>query len=145
VKTKKNDLYDPDKLRKDVQAIYGLGNFEDVSLEVNDVLGGVIVTYKVLEKPLIKRIDFKGNKKLGSSKLRDGITLKESDPLDKFKLNLDVEKILSIYKDEGFAAAQVEPFTTTDPTNHVSITFFVTEGTQVLVEDIDLQGSPRLN
>jgi len=34
VKTKKNDLYDPDKLRKDVQAIYGLGNFEDVSLEV---------------------------------------------------------------------------------------------------------------
>jgi outer membrane protein insertion porin family len=140
VKTKKNDLYDPDKLRKDVQSIYGLGNFEDVSLEVTDVPGGVLVTYKVVEKPLIKRIDFKGNKKVGSSKLRDGISLKESDPLDKFKLNLDVEKILSIYKDEGFAAAQVEPFTTTDPTNHVSITFFVTEGTQVLVEDIDIQG-----
>jgi len=32
-KTRKNDLYDPDKLRKDVQTIYGLGNFEDVSLE----------------------------------------------------------------------------------------------------------------
>src|SRR5439155_5254935 len=29
VKTRKNDLYDPDKLRKDDQAIYGLGNFED--------------------------------------------------------------------------------------------------------------------
>lgn len=140
VKTHKNDLYDPGKLRKDVQAIYGMGNFEDVSLEVSDIPGGVIVTFKVAEKPVIKRIDFKGNKKLGSSKLRDGITLKESDPLDKFKLNLDVEKILSVYKDEGFAAAQVEPFTTTDATHHVTITFFITEGTQVLVQDIDLTG-----
>jgi len=140
VKTKKNDTYDPDKLRKDVQAIYGLGNFEDVSLDVTDVPGGVIVTFKVVEKPVIKKIDFKGNKKVSSSKLRDGLSLKENDPLDKFKLNLDVEKLISIYKDEGFAAAQVEPFTTTDATNHVSITFFVTEGTQVLVEDIDLQG-----
>lgn len=140
VKTRKNDLYDPDKLRKDVQAIYGMGNFEDVSLEVTDVPGGVLVTYKVIEKPMIKRIDFKGNKKVGSGKLRDGISLKENDPLDKFKLNLDVEKILSVYKDEGFAAAQVEPFTTADPTNHVTITFFVTEGTQVLVDDVDMQG-----
>jgi len=140
VKTKKNDVYDPDKLRKDVQAIYGLGDFEDVSLDVTDVPGGVIVSFKVVEKPLIKKIDFKGNKKVSSSKLRDGLSLKENDPLDKFKLNLDVEKLVSIYKDEGFAAAQVEPFTTTDETNHVSITFFATEGTQVLVEDIDLQG-----
>ena len=140
IKTRKNDLYDPDKLRKDVQSIYGMGNFEDVSLEVTDVPGGVIVTYKVVEKPLIKRIDFKGNKKVGSSKIRDAISLKESDPLDKFKLNLDVEKILSVYKDEGFAAAQVEPFTTTDATNHVTITFFVTEGTQVLVDNVDVQG-----
>jgi outer membrane protein insertion porin family len=140
VKTKKNDLYDPDKLRKDVQAIYGMGNFEDVSLETTDVPGGVIITFKVVEKPMIKRIDFKGNKKVGSSKLRDGISLKENDPLDKFKLNLDVEKILSVYKDEGFAAAQVEPFTTADATNHVSITFFVTEGTQVLVQDVEIQG-----
>jgi len=139
-KTRKGDVYDPDKLRKDVQAIYGLGDFEDVSLEVMDVPGGVLVMFKVIEKPMIKKIDFKGNKKLSSSKLRDAISLKENDPLDKFKLNLDVEKLLSTYKDEGFAAAQVEPFTTTDPTNHVTITFFVTEGTQVLISDVDVQG-----
>ena len=65
VKTKKNDVYDPDKLRKDVQAIYGMGNLEDVSLDVNDVPGGVLVSFKVVEKPLIKKIDFKGNKKGG--------------------------------------------------------------------------------
>ena len=140
VKTRKGDLYDPSRLRKDVQAIYALGNFDDVTLDVTEIAAGVTVIFHVVEKPMIKKIDFKGNKKLSSGKLRDGISLKENDPLDKLKLNLDVDKILNLYKDEGFAAAQVEPYTTSDPTNHVTITFFVTEGKQVLITDVDLQG-----
>jgi outer membrane protein insertion porin family len=140
VKTKKNDYYDPEALRKDVQSIYGLGNFDDVTVDLTDVPGGMFVTFRVVEKPMIKRIDFKGNKKLSASKLRDAIALKENDPLDKLKLNSDVDKIINLYKDEGFAAAQVEPFTTSDPTNHVTITFYITEGTQVLVEDVTLDG-----
>ena len=140
VKSRKGELYDPDRLRKDVQAIYALGNFDDVTLDVTEVPGGVAVIFRVVEKPMIKKIDFKGNKKLSSGKLRDAISLKENDPLDKLKLNLDVDKILNLYKDEGFAAAQVEPYTTSDPTNHVTITFFVTEGKQVLITDVDIQG-----
>jgi len=147
VKSKKGDFYDAEALRKDVQAIYGLGNFDDVTVDVTDlpsgqagVPGGIEVTFRVVEKPMIKRIDFKGNKKLSSSKLRDALTLKENDALDKLKLNTDVDKLVNLYKDEGFAAAQVEPFTTSDPTNHVTITFYITEGTQVLVEEVDLQG-----
>jgi len=66
--------------------------------------------------------------------------LRRAIPSIKFKLNLDVEKILSVYKDEGFAAAQMEPFTTTDATNHVTITFFITEGTQVLVDAVEISG-----
>lgn len=140
VKTKKGDFYNPDALRKDVQAVYGLGHFDDVTVDLQDAPGGVNVTFHVVEKPMIKRIDFKGNKKLSASKLRDALTLKEDDSLDKLKLNTDVDKIITLYKDEGFAAAQVEPFTTSDPTNHVSITFYITEGTQVLVDEVDLQG-----
>jgi len=140
VKTRKNDYYDSSLLRKDVQSIYGLGNFDDVTLDVNEIPNGVEVIFHVVEKPMIQHITFKGNKKLSTSKLRDTTTLKENDPLDKLKLNIDVDKLLTLYKDEGFAAAQVEPYTTTDATNHVTITFFVTEGTQVLIDQVDLQG-----
>lgn len=140
VKSRKGDVYDPDRLRKDVQNIYGLGNFDDVTVDATEVPGGVSVIFHVVEKPMIKRIDFKGNKKLSGSKLRDTIQLKENDPLDKLKLSMDVDKILTLYKDEGFAAAQVEPFTSADATNHVTITFFVTEGTRVLIEEVVIQG-----
>jgi outer membrane protein insertion porin family len=140
VKTKKGDTYSPEALRKDVQAVFGLGHFDDVTVDLADVPGGVNVTFRVVEKPMIKRIDFKGNKKLSASKLRDAITLKENDSLDRQKLNGDVDKIVNLYKDEGFAAAQVEPFTTSDPTNHVTITFYITEGTRVLVDAVELEG-----
>src|SRR5205085_12273217 len=127
VKTKKGDVYDSEKLRKDVQAIFALGHFDDVTVDLTDAPGGVNVAFRVVEKPMIKRIDFKGNKKLSSSKLRDALSLKENDSLDKLKLNTDVDKIVTKYKDEGFAAAQVEPYTTSDRTNHVTITFYVIE------------------
>jgi len=140
VKTKKGDIYNAETLRKDVQAVYALGHFDDVTVDLQDVTGGTNVVFKVVEKPMIKRIDFKGNKKLSSSKLRDALTLKENDSLDKLKMGTDVDKLVTLYKDEGFAAAQVEPFTTSDPTNHVTITFYITEGTQVLIDDVKIDG-----
>ena len=140
VKARQGDLYSPDRLRKDVQSIYTLGDFDDVNVDVVDTPAGVVVTFQVVEKPIIKKIDFKGNKKLSHGKLSDTITLKENDPLDKLKLNADVDKLTSLYKDEGFAAAQVEPYTTADASNHVTVTFFVTEGIQVLVTQVIVQG-----
>ena len=136
VKTRRYDLYDPEKLRKDVQNIFTLGNFDDVTIDAQEIPGGIGITFKVIEKPIVKKIDFKGNKKLSKSKLSDALTLKENDPLDKAKLNVDVDKILSLYKDEGFAAAEVEPFTTTDATNHTTVTFYIKEGTQVLIQQV---------
>lgn len=140
VKTKRYDLYDPEKLRKDVANIFSLGNFDDVTIDAEEIPGGIGITFKVVEKPIVKKIDFKGNKKLSKSKLSDALTLKENDPLDKTKLNADVDKIISMYKDEGFAAAEVEPFTTTDATNHTTVTFYIKEGTQVLIKQVIVLG-----
>jgi len=142
VKTRKSDIYNADQLRKDVQAVYALGSFDDVTLDVSEVPNGVVVTFHVTEKPMVKKIDFKGNKKLSNSKLRDAISLKENEAFDKLKMNLDVDKLISLYKDEGFAAATVEPYTTNDPTtNHVSVTFFITEGVQILVDRVVVTGT----
>jgi len=140
VKTKRYDLYEPEKIRKDVQNIFSLGNFDDVTVSAQEIPGGIGITFKVVEKPMVKKIEFKGNKKLSKGKLTDALTLKENDPLDKLKLNLDVEKIVSLYKDEGFAAAQVEPFTSTDGNNFSTISFYITEGTQVLVQQVIVTG-----
>lgn len=140
VKARKNDFYNPDKLREDVQAIYKMGNFEDVTLDVSDVSGGMGVTFKVVEKSVVKRINFVGSKKLSRGALSADLILKEDYPFDKTKLNQDTEKIRSLYKDEGFAAAEVMPFVKIDANNYAVVTFNINEGRQVLVEAIRIEG-----
>jgi outer membrane protein insertion porin family len=139
-KTRKNDPYDPDKLRQDVQAIYKKGNYDDVALDVSDSTGGVIVTFKVVEKPIVKRINFTGNKSLSRGALNADLTLKEDYPFDKSKLNQDVDKIIALYKNEGFSAAEVEPSIKTDSGNYATITFDITEGGQFIVDDVEFKG-----
>jgi outer membrane protein insertion porin family len=127
-------------LREDIQAIYKMGNFDDVSLDISDVPGGVVATFKVTEKPVIKKINFRGNKNRTVGDLRTDMLLKEDYPLDKVKLNKDLETIVSGYKDEGFTAAQVEPLIETDAANRALVTFVITEGAQIFVDTITFQG-----
>ena len=140
VGARKGDLYSPDKLRQDIQSIYKMGNFDDVALDISDVPDGVVVTFKVTERPVLKRINFIGNHNRSSGAIRADLTIKEDYPLDKTKLDTDLEKIVSDYKNEGFAAAQVEPLITTDDTHHAVITFAITEGRRFFVDAIHFQG-----
>src|SRR5207302_839040 len=71
IKAKKGDLYDRPDLDRDIQSLLGLGNFDRVAADVSSlakpvpdnfrkVAGSsttVRLTFVVLEKPLIKRID----------------------------------------------------------------------------------------
>jgi len=139
-KTRKNDIYDAEKLSKDVKAIYSLGKFEDVSVDATDTPGGVNVTFKVVEKPIVKRINFLGNKNISPGTLQSDISLKIDYPMDQAKLHADVEKILSDYKDEGFAAAEVNPSVKTENNNTAIVTFDIVEGRQVTVDAIHIQG-----
>jgi outer membrane protein insertion porin family len=140
VKAKKNDVYDSAKLRDDIQAIYKMGNFDDVSLDVSDVPGGIVVTFKVVEKPFVSKINFRGNKNRSAGSLKADLSLKEDYPLDKVKLNQDLLKITTGYNDKGFEAAKVEPLIDIDATNHATVSFIISEGQQVIVDTITFQG-----
>lgn len=153
IKTRKGDRYDEATVQQDVQSLYRLGSFEDVTVDVSDrpagVGGGIKgkqVTFRVSEKPVIKRIDFKGIRQFSRSKLKDEISLKEQDPFDKLKLQTDIQKISSLYKEKGFAAVVVDHYTTLEEkTNTLTLTFFITEGSRVLIRNISFPGAMALS
>lgn len=138
---KKGDEYSEEAVSEGLQNIYELGFFENITIEVSDVEAGVKVTYVVTEKPLIKRIEFKGNKKFSNSKLEKEIELKEKQPFDNRKMQEDAEKIVTLYKEKGYADVKVEPYTTEDEkSGMVIVTFFITEGKQIRIGKVNLIG-----
>ena len=45
---------DPARIDRDVRAIYGMGFFEQVNVEQREETGGVVLVFKVEERPLVR-------------------------------------------------------------------------------------------
>ncbi len=149
IKTKKKSDLDSRQLREDVKILYETGNFDDVEVNVESISSKdskgkekVRVVFSIVERSLIKRIDYKGNRKIKPSQFSDKVKSEEGLPYDQFKAGLDERAILEFYKDEGYANAQVEHYTTIDPKKkNLILTFFITEGERVTVKSLTVTGT----
>ena len=121
IKARKGDLYDRPDLDRDIQSLLGLGQFERVGAELTltdkvvpdhflKVAGTdrqVLLTFTVTEKPIVRKISFEGQKKVSKGTLSDELSVKTSDPYDRFKLDGDVRKVTDKYREKGFLDAAV--------------------------------------
>ena len=69
--TKPGDPYDDNALRRDFMALYNTGLFEDIVLRVEDGERGKVVTFEFKERPVIRSIEYKGNKSVTHSDILD--------------------------------------------------------------------------
>ena len=144
--TKPGDPFDETALRRDFMALYNTGLFEDVVLKVDDGEKGKIVTFEVKEKPVIRSIEYKGNKSITTS-----------DILDKFKerkVGLAVESrfeptrikraevtLKQLLAERGRQYAIVTVETKPIPPSSVALTFNIDEGPKVKIGSINFEGN----
>lgn len=151
IKTRVKKPLDKRQLKDDVKILFETGDFDDVNVDVTYLgkknskgkeLAKIIFT--VVERPIIKRIDYKGDRKIKSSSFVDKVQSQEANPYDKYKAALDERAILEYYRDEGYANAKVEHYTTLDEkSKKLILTFFIIEGDRVLVKKISVHGTQR--
>jgi outer membrane protein insertion porin family len=144
------DPYSVEALHRDFEALWNTQFFEDIRLEVEDDPrdpNGKIVVFYLTERPIIRRIEYKGNK-----------SITESDILDAFKdkkVGLSVESQFDPTKIKraevvikGLLAAHGHQFATVKPTyeriaasNAVKLVFNINEGPKVKVGTITVVGN----
>jgi outer membrane protein insertion porin family len=140
IKTDQGDIYDPQAISQDVDAIWLLGFFDNIEVEVEPYEDGVKVIFLVLERPVIRNIFFAGNDKVKTNKLREAIQINEGDYLKRYLLKLDEDKIREIYQNRGFSHIDVKSEEKkTD--GYVNITFKIREGSKVYIKEIVFEGN----
>src|SRR5882672_1416292 len=149
IQTRPGDVYNPDQVARDLQAINGLGFFEktETKVTIEDApRGGIRVTFWVKELPIIRDIQFEGLKSVSESDVlktfrerRVGVS-KEAiyDPV-KVRNALRVLKELLAAK--GHPNATIAEGRENVSTTSVAITFQITEGARVRVAEIQFEGS----
>ncbi|HVM33393.1 MAG TPA: outer membrane protein assembly factor BamA [bacterium] len=144
LREKEGDDFSLRKVRDDIHELYAMGDFKDVqaNAEPGTHPNQVVLTFTLVERPLVGKITFKGNRKWGASKFMDTIKTAAKSPLDPSQLIADQEAIRGLYLDEGYASAAVshEEHLNAD-TNTVDVEFNIVEGTSIKVGPIEVLGA----
>jgi outer membrane protein insertion porin family len=144
------DPYNQDALRRDFQALWNTQYFEDIRLEVQDSPdkpNGKIVTFYVVERPIIRRIEYHGIKSITESDILDRfkdrkVGLSVEGQFDPTKIKKAEVAIKDLEAEHGHQFAVVKPTYEKIPaTNAVKLVFTVDEGPKVKVGMITFQGN----
>ncbi len=139
------ELY-TDSLFKDMQSkLFALDYFRKFRAEAEPAdseKNGIVIIFTVEEKPVVKEIIIKGNKKVSRNDIMDAILLKKDDIFSKTKLKTDEKAIKDLYLNKGYPDVSVSVSTTEDREQKlVSITFNIKEGKQTRIQEIAFSGN----
>jgi outer membrane protein insertion porin family len=143
--TQPGETFSTSKLREDVRAIWKMGFFNDVQVDVTPTKEGYVIVYVVKEKPAIHKILVSGNKEMELSKVNEVLDLKRDSILDEAKVKKNVEKIHDLYIDKGFYLADVTYEVKPAGTNSVDVVFKVDERAKVEIRRVNFIGNVALN
>ncbi|MFM7201285.1 MAG: outer membrane protein assembly factor BamA [Myxococcota bacterium] len=142
--TRQGDAYSTVRIRSDVKAIYGLGYFRDVQVDVSQKAEGLQVTYRVVEKPSVRAVRVEGNEKVEKDDIQEVITLKLFSILNQATIAEDVQRIKDVYAEKGYYLADVSSEVRAVSENEVEVLFKVKENDKVLVKRIYFLGAEKL-
>ncbi|MDP8222030.1 MAG: outer membrane protein assembly factor BamA [Candidatus Lernaella stagnicola] len=141
LETRPGDLLDSMTIDADLRAIFELGFFADVRIELEDAPRGKTMVIVVEEKPAVKEFVFEGNDKVKDDKIEEIVDLKPNTILSIAKIKENIERVRQLYEAEGFFMVdigyEIEPL----PNNRVKVVIRITEYRKIFLKRIDFVGN----
>ncbi len=134
------EVYDDEKGSSAIRALFGLGLFKDVRIEVS----GDVLVIIVEERPTIAEVEFVGTKEFDKDVLKKALRdvgLSDGRPFDKAQLDKAEQELKRQYINRSLYAAEVVSTVTPIDRNRVNLTFTVVEGDSAKISEIRIVGN----
>ncbi|MDB5929614.1 MAG: surface antigen [Polaromonas sp.] len=134
------ETYNDDKGSSAIRALFGLGLFKDVRLEVS---GDVLVVI-VEERPTIADVDFVGTKEFDKEVLKKALReagIADGQPFDKALADKAEQELKRQYINKSLYGVEVLTTVTPIERNRVNLTFNVVEGDVAKINEIHITGN----
>jgi outer membrane protein insertion porin family len=138
---KPGDDFDADRLDRALKALFATGLFSSATI---DREGSVLIA-RVVENPIVNRIQFEGNRRVSDDILNQEVQLRARQVFTRTKAQADAKRILDVYRRSGRFAASVEPKIIELPQNRVDVAFEIVEGDVTAVRKIAFVGNQRFS
>ncbi|MEB3766514.1 outer membrane protein assembly factor BamA [Acinetobacter sp. MD2] len=137
---KSGDRVNDAVLNSAIHSLYGSGLFDDIKASQQ----GSSLVFNVVERPVISKVEFKGNKLIPKEALQDGLKkmgIAEGEVLKKSTLQNIETELEQQYVQQGRYDAKVTVTTTARPNNRVDLTVNFDEGKAAKVVEINVIGN----
>ncbi len=134
------DQYNDEKGSAAIRALFALGLFKDVRLEVN----GDVLIVVVEERPTVAEVSFVGTREFNEDTLKSAlreIGLTEGRPYDQALADRAEQELRRQYINRSLYGAEVVTTVTPIERNRVNLTFTVTEGEPTRIRDMRIIGA----
>ncbi|MEM9365830.1 MAG: POTRA domain-containing protein [Planctomycetota bacterium] len=152
--TRRGRFYQYQTVLADVRRLNDLGFFERVTFEIEDVpatpdpgaksgsseVAGVIVTFRVSERPMISTVVYHGNYRVNDRDLKGRSGVSQGDPLNEFAIESGRRRLVDYYRGEGFNQVSIESTTGTTDDPEMVI-FRINEGPKERISAIHIEGN----
>ncbi len=128
-------------LKKDLEKIYSMKYFDEVSAEHEVVAGKNVLILKMKEKPIITKISFEGNDGLADDDLKGQVKTKVFSILDATSVKNDVQALLKHYEEKGYFLASVDFQEKKINDENIELIFNIKEFDKVKVKKISFLGN----
>jgi len=140
IKTRPGRPADDAQIRQDIRSLYGTKWFFDVARRYRRTDKGLVLIFKVVEKPVLKKVEYLGNKKIKTKVLAAHTGLKEGGAFDVSANRESARRLEDLYHEKGHAFATVD-LEKGDAREDREVIFRIAEGPKVRVTSIKFEGN----
>ncbi|MEX2286946.1 MAG: BamA/TamA family outer membrane protein [Planctomycetaceae bacterium] len=151
IKSRRGRPFDDQQVRADIKSLYGTGWFAAVERDVRPTENGMVLVFEVIEKPIVQKVEYVGNKKVDGmwSWMKPGIKtkhleartgIKRDSPFDVSKNREAARKLEDFYHEKGYAFATVE-LEKGGSMSDREVIFKINEGPKVRVTNVKFDGN----
>ncbi|MGD2098564.1 MAG: outer membrane protein assembly factor BamA [Desulfobacterales bacterium] len=142
VKTTPGDIYNLKALSDDLKDVYAMGYFDDIKIEAETQPDGIIVTFKIKEKPTLRRVSFSGSRwAFKDEEIEEVITAKRGTILNINVIQNDMDRITELYKDENYQNVKVDYKIYERSDNQADLEYIIDSGEKFQIEKIQFEGN----
>ena len=131
------DPFDPAKIDQSLKSLFATGLFADVAIRRQ----GDVLVVDIVENPIVNRLAFEGNKRVGDEVLEPEVKLRSRVVYTRSRVQSDVQRLLEVYRAHGRFAAIIEPKVIQLEQNRVDLVFEISEGPLTGIRRIDFIGN----
>jgi outer membrane protein insertion porin family len=140
IRTRKDREFDPETLQGDVRRLVSTSLFQDVRTYLEETPAGVIVTFEVLERPIIRYIKFVGNRGITDKTLDKKSGLKVGESLNAYAVSESRNKLEDFYRTKGYTKVQISVLEGDDAKDQ-GVVFIVNEGNLERIGAVEFVGN----